>query len=225
MRWTLLLFLVACGGREPTDLDAAVPDAEPPVPLEFGGKVSAVVDFQVTAVEGAPVELRRAGDDTLIAGDTTDAEGAFAFSVIEPAPLDAYLDIDDGTHLPTRIYPQPLAGGEDLLTVVADATEIGVWYAQVGDTFDATDRTAILVVVDAAGDSLGGTTIAVDPAPATLTYYDPDVPAWDPSLTTSVNGFALATGTAASITLDVDTYPSRTVELAAGELTMVVLAP
>src|SRR5262245_13097291 len=136
MRTMIAIFLVcwatACGGgaAEPPDAavpDAVLPDATPPV--DVGGKVFAVVDFQVTPVEGAPVELHAPDGGALLATASTDADGAYTFEIVPP--LDAYVTAATAGRLPTTEYPPgPLAGGENLLMVVADATEVGNWYAQ-----------------------------------------------------------------------------------------------
>jgi hypothetical protein len=218
-----LLVCVGCGGGEGVQPDAAPapsPDARPTV--EVDGKVFATVAFQLTAVEGAPVELRAGG--AVLQTATTDADGAFSFRITPP--LDAYVRVATDGRLPTVVLPpHPLVGGENLLTVVADAAEVGTWYTQVGDTYAAGARTVIVAVIDGHGDALAGATVAMSPAPGGFAYYDPDAHAFDPALGSAPNGFALATTAGASVTATASVGAPRTIAPEAGALTMLAIAP
>ena len=222
--------------------DAAMPDADPDAPaldclgteppavaadpLEVTGKVFAVAGYQVTAFEGAAVELRRRGDGALLGEATTDREGAFTLSVTGGAAIDAVITVAADGQLATRAFPaDPLVGGEDLLLLAVTAGELAAWYADAGDTYDPGDRTVLAAVVDCARDPIAGATVMVAPEPAALVYYDDDAPGWDPALAAADNGFALATGAAAEVTLIADPLPPRIVPAAPDELTLALISP
>jgi hypothetical protein len=207
----------------PLLLLATCADQPPPDPIDVTGKVFATDDFQVTALEGAPVEIRRG--DELLAEATTDAEGAFAATILDGAQTDAFVSVETGAHQPTRAYPGALAGGEELLLVVADAAELAEWYDAVGESWSASRRTIIVAVTDAGFDAIESATVEVEPAPGALVYYDPDAPGWDPSSTAAENGFALAASTAERVTITASTGTSATVPAEAGALTMAVVRP
>jgi hypothetical protein len=221
--------------------DAAPPDADPDAPdlgclgdappadaadpLAVTGKVFAIAGYQVTAFEGAAVELRRRGDGGLVGQAATDAEGGFAISVAGGAAVDAVVVVTAGGHLPTRAYPaDPLIGGEDLLLVVVDDAELAAWYEDAGATHAAGDRTVLAAAVDCTLDAIPGATFAVEPA-AAITYYDDQAQQWDPALTSASNGFALVTGAAASITLSSAPLPPRDVPASPDELTLALVSP
>ncbi len=251
--WFLLL-VAACGGdaAPPAADAAAAPDAEAPdawtppeglaclgqpppatapEPVAIGGSLFAVEQMEVTALAGVPVELRARDGGALIASATTDGEGRFEIAVDSGgAPVDGYFSVEVDGYLPTRAFPAfPLTGAENALLIAAGAEELGRWYAQAGDVYQAPERTVIAAVADCAIDSIEGATARVTPAPSTLTYYDDVAHAWDPALDASTNGFALATGAAAEVTItgaigSVD-LPARAVPAAPGELTLVVATP
>jgi hypothetical protein len=222
--------------------DAAAPDADPDAPdltclgdaaatagadpLAVTGKVFAVAGYQVTPAAGAAVELRRRGDGALLAQAAADAEGGFELAVAGGAAIDAVVVVTAADHLPTRAFPaDPLVGGEDLLLLVVDAAELAAWYQDAGDAYDPGDRTVLAAVVDCARDPIRGSTLTVAPAPAALTYYDDQAQVWDPALAASSNGFTLASGAAASVTLTSAPLPPRTVPAAPDELTLALISP
>ncbi len=204
-----------------------------PDPLALAGVVFDVVDYRVAGIAGARVELRRRSDDALLAEATTGEGGAFALEVASDGlPVDAWFAVSLRARLPTRVYPaSPLAGGEQPLLIVAGAEEVARWYRAAGDSFEGGERTLISAVVDCASDPIEGATVAIAPPPATLTYYDNDsaAPGWDPSLAASRNGFALATGAAASVSVTAAAgaveLPPRTIAAEPGELTLAFIDP
>jgi hypothetical protein len=226
---------VAPDAAPPPDADPDAPDltclgdAAPTLaadPLQVTGKVFAIADYQVTAFEGAAVELRRRGDGGLVGQAATDAEGAFTISVAGGVAIDAVVVVAAAGHLPTRAYPaDPLAGGEDLLLVVVDDAELAAWYQDAGDQYDAGDRTVLAAVVDCARDAIRDSPLAIAPEPDALTFYDDQAQQWDPVLTSASNGFALASGAAATVTLTSAPLPPRDVPASPGELALALVSP
>lgn len=217
-----ILLLAACG--EPAA--PAAPDADL-TPVIVEGTVFAVVDMAIGPLEGAAVELRDRDDDAVLAEATSGADGAFALSAVG-APIDGYVTAAGEGRLRTVAYPaRPLTGDEHVLLIAAAADEVGAWHDAVGDTYAPAERVVITATVDDANDPIAGSTVAFAPAPATLTYYDDVGRAWNPALTASTNGFALATGVAGSVTITAHdgeaALAPHTIEPGAGELTLVVL--
>ncbi|MCW5804945.1 MAG: hypothetical protein KIT31_21425, partial [Deltaproteobacteria bacterium] len=224
----LVVALAACGSSPPVTpdgavLDAHVPDgradapldapekppldftclnqpppATAPDPLLVGGKLFAIEHYQVAALAGATVVLRRRANDAPIAQAQTAADGAFEMSVASGGePVDGYFTIDAPGFAPSRIDPgDPLFDGEGPLLAVATGDEMARWYADAG--LPATGTGAILTAtVDCANDAGRGATLALAP-PAALAYYDDVAQRWDPALAASENGFALVARTATS---------------------------
>jgi hypothetical protein len=228
------------------EVDAAVPDAEPGAdlsclglppratasdPLAVGGTVFAVHELEVAQLAGASVTIRKRGDDAVLASATTDDEGRFDATIASGgAVVDAYLVVAAAGYLATRAEPvTPLAGGEDVLLIVADSAEVGAWYATAGDAYESGMRTVITAVADCARDAVRGATVAIAPAPATITYYDDVAQAWDPRLAASSNGFALATDAAAEVTITAqsgaDSFPPATIAPQPDTVTLAVVQP
>jgi hypothetical protein len=200
-------------------------------PLVLAGKVFAVVDLQIEGIEGARVELLRRSDDRPLAEATTSAGGEFSFEVASGGlPVDAYFLVSTDEHLPTRAFPaSPLAGGELPLFVVAEAAEVATWYAAAGDAFEGEDRTLITAIADCGLDAMDGSTVTIAPPTRGVTYWNTSLPGWDPGLAASTNGFALATGAAATLaaiaSADGVELPLRAITSRPGELTLAVIDP
>jgi hypothetical protein len=128
---------------------------------------------------------------------------------------------------PTRVDPgDPLSGGENALMVVASDAEIARWHA---DANAAGDDALIVVASDCARKAIPGATLAVAPAPGTITYYNDAAKRWDPQLAASTNGFVLVTGAATSVGATarsgVVTFPTHTVAAPSNTLTVAVVTP
>ncbi len=210
----------------------AAPAASAADPLVVGGKVFAIVHYDVSALAGVTVALRRTSDDGVLATSTTGDDGAFAISVASGgAAIDGYLLVDDGVHRPTYAsFGAPITGaGDDALLIVADDAELGRWYADAGDTWSASKRTVVAAVTDCAHQSVAGATADVSPAPAHLVYYDATAKRWDPSLAASGNGFVIATGAAASVTITAHSgasnFPAHALVGHPGAITLAVVPP
>jgi hypothetical protein len=207
------------------------PPSTAPDPLPVGGKLFAVDHYNVAPVTGGTVVLRHHGSDAVLAQATTAADGSFAMTVASGgAPVDAYFAISADGYRPTRVEPgDPLSGGENALMLVAADDELARWYAAAGTTYAAGARTLITASVDCANATLGGSTVAIAPAPATTTYYDDVSKQWSASLAASTNGFALVTGAAATVTatasIGTTQLPPRTVTVPAATLTLALLPP
>ncbi len=207
------------------------PPATAPDPLPIGGTLFSVIDLEVAQLEGALVQVRRRGDGALLGQVTTDDEGRFDLTVTSGGvPVDAYLDVDAAGFLPTRGFPaEPLSGGENALLIAVTADELAAWYQTAGAEVEAGTGTLITAVVDCEPKVAAGATVAVTPAPSGQIYWDADASAWDPELTASTNGFALATGVAAQVTIaaalgDV-AYPAQALAVPPDQLTMAVVSP
>src|SRR5262245_21036119 len=210
-------------------------DAPPPTtaadPIAITGKLFAVDHYQVDALAGVTVALRRTSDDGAIASATTGADGAFTITTPSGEhPIDGYLYLDDGVHRPTYAYAgRPLDGRTDALVIVADAAELGRWYADAGDTWSAAKRTVVAAVTDCTPRSVDGASVTTSPSPARLAYYDAAAQRWDPTLAASTNGFALLTGAGAdeAITahLGAVAWPPHAYPGHAGALTLAVVPP
>ena len=228
--------------------DAAdLPDAAPPPdlacldhapaqtasdPLVARGKLFAIVDYQVSALKGVTVALRRASDDHELGTATTADDGSFAISIASGgAAQDAYFFVDDGAHRPTYAYPgAPLTGDENALLIVADDAELARWYADAGaGTWDASKRTVIAAATDCTPKSVAGATMTASPAPAKLVYYDPNAQRWDATLSESANGFVLLTGANVTETITANagtqTFPAHTFAAHPGAITLAVVPP
>jgi len=206
------------------------PPAQAPDPVAFGGKVFAVGGYQTQPLAGAPIALRRRGDDVLLATTATAADGAFAFSVPSHGlPVNAYLVVATNGRPTTREYSAPFVGGESALVVVADAAEVQRWYHDAGAAYDPAQPTLLAAVTDCQRRSLGGTTVDAVPPPAHLVYYDDRALRFTVALAASTNGYALLAGAAPStaITAHVgaDTFPSHAFPALPGELTIAIVAP
>lgn len=214
---------LACLGQPPP---TTAPD---PLPLE--GKVFAVDHYQLAPVDGATVVLRRRGTDAVIAQATTATDGGFTMSVASGgSAVDGYFTVAAAGYRPTRIEPgDPLSGGENALMLVASDAELERWYAAAGMTFTPGSSTLLTASVDCAHDTLDGSTIAVTPSPATVTYYDATGKQWAAALTASTNGFALVTGPAAAVSvtarLGATALPAHAITVPANALTIAVLTP
>jgi hypothetical protein len=225
--------------------DADLPDAMPqpelaclgqpapttaPDPLVTTGKLFAIVDYQVHALGGVTVAVRRLSDDGVIASATTADDGSFSISFASGghAPA-AYYYVDDGVHRPTYAYlEQPLTGALDALLIVADDAELTRWYTDAGDTWDASARTVIAMVTDCA-PKVTAASVSAAPAPAHLAYYDPSAQLWKPGLTESPNGYALLAHAAASVAITAhaagDDYPLHEIAAHPGALSLAVIPP
>jgi hypothetical protein len=219
----------AMPGPDLTCLGQAAPTTAPD-PLVATGKVFSVVDYQIHALAGAPVVLRRTSDGGVLASSTTAADGSFAVSVASGgAAVDAYYVIDDGVHRPTYVYLEaPLTGTFDALIVVADDAELARWYTDAGDTWDATARTVIAQVVDCAPKAIAAS-VTASPAPAHRAYYDPAAHLWSPGLDASPNGYVLLTRAAASEAITAHAggadYPVHQIAARPGALTLALVPP
>lgn len=207
------------------------PPSTAPDPLPVAGKLFAIDHYNVTPVTGGTVVLRRHGSDAVLAQATTAADGSFAMTVTSGgAPVDAYFAIAAEGYRPTRVEPgDPLSGGENALMVVAADDELARWYTAAGAAYIAGARTLITASVDCANATLGGSTVAVTPAPGATTYYDDVAKQWSPALAASTNGFTLVTGAAATVTataaVGTTQLPPRTIDVAAGTVTLALLPP
>ena len=199
-------------------------------PLVARGKLFAIVDYQVSAVQGVTIALRRASDDHELGTATTAADGSFAVSIASGGVAqDAYFFVDDGVHRPTYAYPgAPLTGDEDALLIVADDAELARWYTDAGDTWSASKRTVIAAVTDCQPKSIAAS-ITAAPAPAQLVYYDPNAQRWDATLGESANGFVLLTGANVTETITANAgtqaFPAHTFAAHPGAITLAVVPP
>lgn len=207
------------------------PPATASDPLPVAGKLFAVDHYNVAPVTGGTVVLRHHGSDAVLAQATTAADGSFAMSVTSGGvPVDAYFAISADGYRPTRVEPgDPLSGGENALMLVAADDELARWYTAAGATYASGARTLITASVDCDNATLGGSTVAIAPAPATTTYYNDVAKQWSPGLAASTNGFALVTGAAATVTataaLGTTQLPPRAVTVPAGTVTLALLPP
>lgn len=214
---------LACLGQPPP---TTAPD---PMPVE--GTLFAVDHYALAPVDGAIVVLRHHGTEAVIAQATTGADGGFTMSVATGgAAVDGYFTVAAAGYRPTRIEPgDPLSGGENALMLLASDVEVERWYAAAGTPFTAGDATLITAAVDCAHDTLDGSTIAVAPAPATVTYYDATGKQWDAGLAASTNGFSLVTGPASAVSvtarLGATSLPPHAITVQANALTIAVLTP
>jgi hypothetical protein len=253
---SMCLLLAACGGGNPGVPDATLADAAKPVdapteaaidamgpdlsclgqpppsggsgPIAITGKVFAV-DHYAVAPTTATVELRRRSDDGLV-GQATSAAADGAFSIAAPGPVDGYFVVTANGKLPTRASSDtPLTADQDALLLVADAAELGRWYADAGGSFASGARTVVAAVRDCAREPATGSTASIAPAPASVVYYDDAAKRWQPALAASTNGFVLATSTAASVAitprLGGTAFPVKQVAALPDTLTLVVISP
>jgi hypothetical protein len=254
MRRSFALFLAACGtsphvapdarALDARAVDAAGPDAtdappdplaclgqpaqaSAPDPLPIAGKLFAIDHYQVTPVANEQVVVR--SDTDTLATATTGADGAFAASVPSGGlAVSAHFTVDVDGFRPSVIWPgDPLHGGENALLVIATDAEIARWYADAGTT--PSTAALIAATVDCDAQALGGTTIAVAPAPSGITYYDSTAQVWSPQLTASTNGFALVAAPDASVTVTASAgsiaFPPHAIAVAPGALTVAVVTP
>ncbi|HTJ42974.1 MAG TPA: hypothetical protein VL463_12810 [Kofleriaceae bacterium] len=197
-------------------------------PITIGGKVFAVVDYHVSALDQVTVTLR--DDAHVIATGTTAADGSFAITTASGGrALDAYLVVDDGVHRPTyAMSGAPLDGTQDALIIVADDAELARWYTDAGDSWDASKRTLVAAVTDCQPKSTAAS-ITASPAPAHVVYYDPVAQRWDKTLTSSANGFVILTGADASETITAHaggaTFPSHAFATKPGAIVLAVVPP
>ncbi|MBS1122997.1 MAG: hypothetical protein H6Q90_5225 [Deltaproteobacteria bacterium] len=212
---------LACAGQPP-------PAGTGTGPISITGKVFAIDHYEVAPAVGAMVELRRRSDDSLVGTATAGAEGAFAIAA--PSPIAGYFVVTASGHLPTRAFSDtPLAADEDAALLVVDAAELARWYGDAGTSLAAGARTVVTVVRDCAREPIDDSTVVLAPAPATLVYYDDPGKRWNPALGAATNGIALATATAASLTITprsgVTSLPAEPVEPLPDVLTLVVISP
>lgn len=214
---------LACLGQPPP---TTAPD---PLPVE--GKLFAVENYEVAPVDGATVVLRRRGTDAVLAQATTAADGGFTMSVASGGvPVDGTFTVAAAGYRTTRIDPgDPLSGGENALMLVAGDAELARWYAAAGAIYTPGSPTLLTAAVDCAHDTLDGSTIAVAPAAATVTYYDATTKQWDAALASSTNGFSLVTGPASAVSvtarLGATSLPPHDITVQANALTIAVLTP
>ncbi len=200
-----------------------------PDPLPIAGKLFSIDHYQVTPVAGAPVVIATDAGGTL-ATATTGSDGAFTASVARRRShaVAAFFTVTVDGFRASVIRPgDPLHGGENALLVIATDDEIARWYADAGTT--PSTAALITTAVDCDAQALGGTTVAVAPAPGGVTYYDATAQIWSPQLTASTNGFSLIAAPAASITATASagsaTFPPHAIPVAADALTVAVLTP
>jgi hypothetical protein len=251
----ILALAAACGGDDPSSPDGtpaadapgapdatiAVADATPdpfacagdpapmpPGPIALDGAVFAVADYQVTALPGAAVELRRASDGAVVGQAVTGPDGRYTLDLAEPVA--GTFVVTAAGYLPTRAHVDlPLAGDPDPLLLVADATELAAWYADAGATYAPGARTVIALVRDCGIHEAPGATLETAPA-AAITYYDPVAQRWDPALTAAPSGFALATGLAANAVAltaraGTATFPAEPITALPDTLTLALISP
>jgi hypothetical protein len=203
-----------------------------PDPLTLDGALFDVSETnEITPLVDVTLELRSRADDDLIDTATTDANGDFSFELVTGGePVDAYFYADTDEHRPMRAYPPyALADTEGMLLFLVTDDVVATWYEQAGATEQANTGTVVAYATDCQRDGLPGATIELDQATDVI-YYDDDPQQWDPTLTATVNGYALginATPGPLAITPTIgDTpLPTDTANAVAGELTLTVTMP
>jgi hypothetical protein len=187
----LLGLVTACGGGgggNGDDPDASdlpdVPDATPsadaetqaPMTITISGVAGEGGISGTTPVQGVAVALfRTSNESTPVATDTSDAQGAFAFTVeTGGVPLDAYVRATMTGYLDSYIYPPaPYAGdspGNDANLIARSNFDLLSTFAQ-GNQQPGMGFIA-MIVVDSAGTPVAGATVASSPASATYRYDD-----------------------------------------------------
>lgn len=195
--------------------------------MAIGGKVFAVDHYDVVPAVGAAVELRRTSDDGIVGQATAAGDGGFAIAA--PGPVAGYFVVTATGHVPTRAFSDlPLTADDDALLLVADSAELARWYGDAGTVHVAGARTVVTAVRDCARHTIAGSTVGIAPASGVV-YYDQPGKRWNPALAASTNGFALATSTAASVTITprhlAAVFPSETVAALPDVLTLFVTSP
>jgi hypothetical protein len=200
-------------------------------PLAIAGTVFAASRYDLAPVAAATATVRRRSDDAILATATTANDGSFAAAVASAGhSVDAYVTIAASGDLATRVDPgDPLAGGENVLAVVADDAEVARWYADAGASRAAGEGALVVLVVDCQPKALAGTTIEVAPAPTAIVYFDDTAKRWNPTLTSSSNGYALVIGAASRVTITAHAgaiaFPPRAATAPPAALTLAVAPP
>jgi hypothetical protein len=185
----LLGLVTACGGGGGGDpgVDGAadVPDAAPrpdaetqaPMMITISGIAGEGGLSGTTPVQGVTVALFRTSDEsTPAATDTSDAQGAFSFTIESGGvPVDAYVRATmPGTYLDTFVYPPaPYADdspNNDANMITRANFDLLSSFAQ-GNQQPGMGVIA-MAVVDAAGAAVADATVASSPASATYRYDD-----------------------------------------------------
>ena len=217
----------------PSDVDltclghAGASVAPDPVPLN--GRVYSIDHYQVSNLAGATVVLHRRSDDDVIATMTTATNGTFTGSVASGGtPVDAYYTVDATGYVPSRIDPgDPLVGDESALLVAAKTEELARWYTAAGAPYATSGSTLIAAIVDCSRNGVANTTLAVSPAPGSMTYLDSSHQ-WDSTLASSANGYVLATGDAAptvTASWQGTMFPPHAIAAPASTLTFALVTP
>jgi hypothetical protein len=223
----------AIDGPTPPDLSCLGESwpTDAPDPLDVTGKVFAIDHYQVAADVGAIVTVHRRVDDTIIAtAPPTGSDGAYSISISSGgSALDAYDTVAADGQLPARIDPgDPITTGLFALAITATTGEVQRWYADAGASYDATASTLIAIVVDCKHATVADATVTVTPT-AHVTYYNPAIPQWDPSASSSANGFALVTGGGVDETITAawqgHAFPARVAVAPIGAVSLAVVSP
>jgi hypothetical protein len=151
----------------PPDLSCV--NMEPPVgvvpdPLTIAGHTRSIGASGSSPVVGAAVEVRKGSDDSVLATDTSIANGVYSVSVATGgAAVTGYIHVSADTYFPSNLFPpDAIQSNIASLTVPLFSTQLLPLLATfAGTELIAGDGVAILQIDDCAGDSMAGVQIQV----------------------------------------------------------------
>ncbi len=229
--------------------DAEMPDAMPPAdlscadteqpttgsnPIVIDGVASSAGIDGVTALEGVTAEAFEGINPVALATDTSDATGAYALTIANPAemPVNGYIKghASQKAFRDTYLYPPfPLTADTDQapLLFISDET-FGFFPIVLGFSQEDANGLIGVLVLDCAGNPVAGATVTSTPA-GTVVYTDGTTPA--PNATsTDASGIAFVFNVTAGdvlvdATVDGMSLDEHTVNARARTITSTALAP
>jgi hypothetical protein len=227
-----VLIFVACGGDSsgPTAgfecLGQPLPTTAPAL-VNLSGQVRT---YTGSAISGAAVVAFRVGNATALDSTNTNTPGNYSVGITTGGtPVDGFLRVTDGTHLPTYAYPAvPLATDVTENVLMVSSTEFGVLAAAAGITPQAGKGFVGIVVKNCQGTAIAGAKVTTSPA-GEIRYSAGGLPSSTASATDSSGVAFVANVTAGNVTIMATasghTLRQHVVNAAADAITLTEIQP
>jgi hypothetical protein len=199
------LIVAACGGSDSNGPAAGFECLGQPLPTTAPALVNLtgqVRTYTNSAISGAGVVAFRVGNATPLDSTTSNTPGQYSIGITTGGtPVDGYLRVTDGTHLPTYAYPAvPLATDITENVLMVSSTEFGVLAAAAGITPVAGKGFIGIVVKNCQGVAIAGAKVSTNPA-GEIRYSAAGIPSSTATSTDSTGVAFVANVTAGNVTI------------------------
>ncbi len=225
--------LAACGGSDSSGpaagfecLGQALPTTAPAL-VNLSGQVRT---YTSSPISGASVVAFRVGNATALDSTVTNTPGQYSIGITTGGtPVNGYLRVTDGTHMPTYAYPAvPLATDVTENVLMISSTEFGVLAAAAGITPVAGKGFIGVVVKNCQGTAIAGAKVTTSPA-GEVRYNAAGFPSSTASSTDSTGIAYVANVTAGNVTIMATasghTLRQHVVNAAADAITLTEIQP